>query len=77
MQLHDCENLVKELVQGGYAMAKRHSLEREEEQYTIGLVKLPRVVVRATGIRYYVSAPFNNLEPLLAEPARIKSGILK
>jgi hypothetical protein len=36
-QLHDSANLMKDLVLGGYAMAKRHSLDREQEQYTIAL----------------------------------------
>jgi hypothetical protein len=39
MQLHDGVDLAKELVRGGHAMAKRHSLAREEEEYTIALSK--------------------------------------
>jgi glycosyltransferase involved in cell wall biosynthesis len=38
MQVHDSVTLAKDLVQGGYAMAKRHSLDREEEQYTLALL---------------------------------------
>jgi glycosyltransferase involved in cell wall biosynthesis len=38
MQLHDSANLMKDLVLGGYAMAKRHSLDREAEEYTIAVL---------------------------------------
>jgi hypothetical protein len=37
-QLHESQILARDLVQGGHAMAKLHSLEREEEQYTIALL---------------------------------------
>ena len=37
-QLHDSANLMKDLVLGGYAMAKRHSLDREGEEYTFALL---------------------------------------